>query len=86
MKKETKQIYWISLLFLSLLLALTGCAQEQAAKTDAKEEASAEPDTSRFIVAVEDELDTVDFQCTSIHYTVAQNVFDRLIEMNLRVL
>ena len=37
-------------------------------------------DTSRFLVAIEDEPDTVDFQCTSIYYTVATNVFDRLVE------
>ena len=36
---------------------------------------------SGYLVAVEDEPDTVDFQCTSIHYTIAQNVFDRLVEM-----
>ena len=42
---------------------------------------SSEPDVSKFLVAVEEEPDTVDFQCTSIHYTVAQNVFDRLVEM-----
>ena len=41
---------------------------------------TAEPDRSRFLTAVEDEPDTVDFQCTSIHYTVAQNVFNRLVE------
>jgi ABC-type transport system substrate-binding protein len=40
-----------------------------------------ESDTSRYLVAVEDEPDTVDFQCTSIHYTIAQNVFNRLVEM-----
>ena len=38
-------------------------------------------DTSRYLVAVDDEPDTVDFQCTSIHYTIAQNVFSRLVEM-----
>ncbi len=37
-------------------------------------------DTSRYVVAIEDEPDTVDFQCTTIHYTVALNVFDRLVE------
>lgn len=38
-------------------------------------------DTSRYLVAIEDEPDTVDFQCTSIHYTIATNVFNRLVEM-----
>ena len=50
---------------------MTVCAQ------DAEEEW----DLSRFLTAVEDEPDTVDFQCTTIHYTIAQNVFDRLVEM-----
>ncbi len=36
---------------------------------------------SNYLVAIEDEPDTVDFQCTSIHYTIASNVFDRLVEM-----
>jgi len=40
-----------------------------------------EADTSRYLVAVEDEPDTADFQRTTIHYTIAQNVFDRLVEM-----
>ena len=35
---------------------------------------------SEYLTAVEDEPDTVDFQRTSIHYTVAQNVFNRLVE------
>lgn len=34
-----------------------------------------------YLTAIEDEPDTVDFQCTTIHYTIAQNVFDRLVEM-----
>lgn len=38
-------------------------------------------DTSDYLVAIEDEPDTVDFQCTTIHYTIAQNVFNRLVEM-----
>ena len=40
-----------------------------------------EPDTSGYLISIEDEPDTVDFQCTSIHYTVAQNVFNRLVGM-----
>ncbi|MBQ7614776.1 MAG: ABC transporter substrate-binding protein [Butyrivibrio sp.] len=48
--------------------------------TDQQNEPS-EPDITQFLVAVEDEPDTVDFQCTSIHYTIAQNVFNRLVEM-----
>ena len=40
-----------------------------------------EPDTARYLISIEDEPDTVDFQCTSIHYTIAQNVFNRLVGM-----
>ena len=36
---------------------------------------------SLYLTAIEEEPDTVDFQCTTIHYTIAQNVFDRLVEM-----
>jgi len=38
---------------------------------------------TRFLTAVEDEPDTVDFQCTTIHYTVANNVFNRLVETEM---
>lgn len=41
----------------------------------------ADGDTSSYLIAIEDEPDTVDFQCTTIHYTIAQNVFNRLVEM-----
>ena len=63
----------------AIALGCAGCAgrRDGAAAQDRPDG----PDTSRFIVAVEDEPDTVDFQCTSIHYTVAQNVFNRLVEM-----
>ncbi len=38
-------------------------------------------DTSGYLIAIEEEPGTVDFQCTTIHYTIAQNVFNRLVEM-----
>ena len=44
------------------------------------DDASPEDDRSLYINAVEDEPDTVDFQRTTIYYTVATNVFDRLVE------
>lgn len=56
-------------------MALTACSSRE----DADQEGAA-PDTSRYLVVVEDEPDTVDFQCTSIYYTIATNVFDRLVE------
>lgn len=64
---------------LSLALLCTACGHE--ATTDAQQTAQTRPDTSHYLVAIEEEPDTVDFQCTSIHYTIATNVFNRLVEM-----
>ena len=69
------------LLILTLVFSCAGCAVPVPGKAGKQSNADSEPDISRFLVAVEDEPDTVDFQCTSIHYTVAQNVFNRLVEM-----
>ena len=67
------------LLALALLLTLSACAGSGARTQNALPEA--EDSTDGFLIAVEDEPDTVDFQCTSIHYTIAQNVFNRLVAM-----
>lgn len=65
--------------FLTLVLLLAGCGTTNGpAET---KQAPTAPDESAFLVAVEEEPDTTDFQCTSIHYTIATNVFDRLVEM-----
>ena len=79
-RKTNTPVYLLTAIFLIASL-LSGCnsTQGNSVKTDAS--TSSEPDVSKFLVAVEEEPDTVDFQCTSIHYTVAQNVFDRLVEM-----
>ena len=69
------------LLVLAFVLSAAACSAPAGGKEANAKDGSAELDTSRFLVAVEDEPDTVDFQCTSIHYTVAQNVFNRLVEM-----
>ncbi len=69
------------LLALMVAAALSACALRSPEETPVRQDAPEELDTSRFLVAVEDEPDTVDFQCTSIHYTIAQNVFNRLVEM-----
>ena len=64
-------------------LALAACSggNDSAPKVPEVPEAKEAPDTVHYLVAIEDEPDTVDFQCTSIHYTIAQNVFNRLVEM-----
>ena len=38
-------------------------------------------DTSKFLVIQDDNPDTVDPQCTTEYYTVAMNIFDRLVEV-----
>ena len=64
------------LLLLALSLSLCACGARDTAPPQ-----EAAPDLSRYLVSVEDEPETVDFQRTTIHYTIAQNVFDRLVEM-----
>lgn len=68
------------LLLLSAMVSFAGCSP-RTEESAASAQQTPETDTSRFLVAVEDEPDTVDFQCTTIHYTIAQNVFNRLVEM-----
>ena len=70
---------WKRMISLLSVLALTLSLCACKAPGDAVQAASDEG--PRILVAVEDEPDTVDFQCTTIHYTIAQNVFDRLVEM-----
>lgn len=67
---------------LALSFSLTACSAPKVETDAALQPVSTnEPSLSRFISAVEDNMDTVDFQCTTIYYTVATNVFDRLVEM-----
>ncbi|MDD6195968.1 hypothetical protein ACTQ56_10700 [[Clostridium] aminophilum] len=51
--------------------AAVSCGSGPSGEEAGTKENAAEPDLSHFLVAVENEPDTVDFQCTSIHYTVA---------------
>ena len=66
---------------LLLPLALFACSPSaDTAQTASEQSADQELDTSNFLIAIEDEPDTMDFQCTSIYYTIATNVFNRLVE------
>lgn len=65
----------------ALLVCLSSCAPQPGTAPGDEQQAAAETDRTRYLAAVEDEPDTVDFQCTTIHYTIAQNVFNRLVEM-----
>lgn len=68
--------------FFILLLLLTSCAA-----TPTRENAERVPEradyinTDDFLKFVTDNPNTVDPQCTSEHYTIALNVFDRLVEV-----
>ena len=84
MMNNKKGILFVCSLFAGMLipLMLSGCSSVSTReKVSPQETENTEPDKSDFLIAVEEEPDTVDFQCTSIHYTVAQNVFNRLVEM-----
>ena len=65
----------VSLALVSLL-----CACSSPAGQGSNPNQESELDTSRFVAAVDDEPDTVDFQRTTLYYTVANNVFNRLVE------
>lgn len=71
--------FYLLLTVLAAALLLSACAGQEAPVLP--KDLSAEPDTSGYLICVEDVPDTVDFQCTTIHYTIALNVFDRLVEM-----
>ena len=70
----------VAVLALTLIFFCTACggSQPKAGTTTVAQQA---PDTAAYLHVIEEEPDTVDFQCTSIHYTIATNVFDRLVEM-----
>lgn len=71
----------ISSFLILFVLSVTSCGAQSPMGVKEQLKEKSEPNVSHFLVAVEDEPDTVDFQCTSIHYTIAQNVFNRLVEM-----
>ena len=75
-----KKILFIAAFVLCFFPA--GCSALREPDKESAEAQDQKPDTAFYLTAVEDEPDTVDFQCTSIHYMVAQNVFDRLVEMD----
>lgn len=76
-----KQGRTICALIMLALIALALSACDFGGETASSEPQG--PDLSRYLAAVEDEPDTVDFQCTTIHYTIATNVFNRLVEMEM---
>ena len=76
-----KALLHLLILCIIVPFACSGCASRSQRKSQQEGEQASKPDTSRFLVSLEDEPDTTDFQCTTIHYTIAQNVFNRLVEV-----
>ncbi len=73
-------LFLAALLAVSLFGACTASGEQTSTASSSQPRETGE-DLSRYLVAVEDEPDTVDFQCTTIYYTIATNVFNRLVEM-----
>ncbi|MBQ9522029.1 MAG: ABC transporter substrate-binding protein [Oscillospiraceae bacterium] len=68
--------------FFILLLLLTSCAAAPARENvESVPERTDYVNTDGFLKIVTDNPDIVDPQCTSEHYTIALNVFDRLVEV-----
>ena len=82
-KRGWKQLLYL-LAITAVIFSFSGCSAQRETGTDTKSSGSEalNPDRSNYLVGVEDEPDTVDFQCTTIYYTIAQNVFNRLVEMD----
>ena len=78
-RREALRLLAIAAPLASALCACSSTTGKQP-KVSIETTATQSDQTSSYIVAVEDEPDTVDFQCTSIHYTVAINAFNRLVE------
>lgn len=67
--------------FVSVCSSACAMGETDDAETSVDASTAQERDISDYLVAIEEEPSTVDFQCTTIYYTVAQNVFNRLVEM-----
>ncbi len=77
---------WLAGWLFCMISALFCCAScSNAANTNkpASQETNADSsiDISSFLVSVLDEPETLDFQCTTIDYTIGLNCFNRLVEM-----
>ena len=70
-----------ALLLILAALALCACSPAGAGQQEPQPDTAAA--AGRILTVVESEPDTVDFQCTSIYYSVALNVFDRLVEIGM---
>ena len=66
---------------LAMCIGLAGCGREEAGSASPQSAAQAQADISSYLSFADEKPDTVDPQCTSGYYTIALNVFDRLVEV-----
>ncbi len=79
---KIKICLFISMVMISLCLTACSSEPEGLFNISMEDEQTGKTPEDGYLHCVEDEPDTVDFQHTTIHYTVAQNVFDRLVEQD----
>lgn len=82
-KGKRRREFFLTIILILVCICVSACSygNEGSITSLSGQQAADAADTSRYLVVVDDEPDTVDFQCTSIYYVVALNVFDRLVEM-----
>ena len=78
MKSRTTWSRFLCLAAFACLFCLSACGSK-GSPTSQSVDSSA--DNLPYIISIIDEPDTTDFQQTTTHYTIALNVFDRLVEM-----
>ena len=79
MKDARAKLAYLLTLILCVLFVLGGCSRDGEGGTESGEREPV-PDRSGWLNVLDDESDTLDFQRTTIHYLVALNVFNRLVE------
>lgn len=78
--KDRKISFCLLIVLIVMISALSACSSDEAKKAEEDQNSGASSYSADFITAVEEEPDTNNFQATTYYYTVATNVFDRLVE------
>ncbi len=78
--RDRKISFCLLIVLIVMISALSACSSDEAKKAEEDQNSGASSYSADFITAVEEEPDTNNFQATTYYYTVATNVFDRLVE------
>ena len=78
--RDRKISFCLLIVLIVMIGALSACSSDEAKKAEEDQNSGASSYSADFITAVEEEPDTNNFQATTYYYTVATNVFDRLVE------